>query len=674
MFHNSSWIRLRPNRPAQGEFDKAAASYRKIADAYEVALQRHKDAEIETEVAQARQRFDRTLQGVLASYPVIQSDGTWQAVQFDLAVPYATRLENHEQVVARYTDALSEIPEQDRTQLVLLGPDSPSRTPWAQINEDLKQASSAAQARKPAVASERYDQAESKLLAAAEAMFIDYRTLAVTYGQALGAQASPPSDEVRSTGAMLEEIRNLSARSGPDAVQQVAGVIESLDELAQPQTLQVPSAFPTITAALDRAQRGDVVLIAAGDYDERIVLTADHRGVNLRGAGQARTTITASAAGNASVLFTNGTSDNVIEGLTFEHKGTNEADNKVGAATFSDSIRVELRNCRFTGSPGDGALVLPGSRVTFVACQFDRNARHGLMLTDSSPSDANPDNASAVRLSTASHNGEAGVAVLGRSGARVIENRMQSNGSAGITVGELDASPTVQSNTSTDNRGPGLFVYGGSSGLYSQNILSGNDQSGLELRDFGGSPRFQNNTARDNRLSGFLVHEGAMPAVFMLNLAERNKGSGFLIRGEKTSVTLTESKALDNGRHGIHFEQAAGEIRSNTTARNKMQGILLNAASPTVVKNLAQANEDCGVGVIAGAAPTLTGNMLTQNAISGLWIAGAKGRVELRDNRVVDNRRYGILLTDGAAYQDGGNNTVEDHPQGNVHRRTTDDS
>lgn len=55
-------------------------------------------------------------------------------------------------------------------------------------------------------------------------------------------------------------------------------------------TLQVPSGYPTIQAAIDAANDGDQIQVAAGNYDEDIVLGWKSH-VTLQGAGRATTTI-----------------------------------------------------------------------------------------------------------------------------------------------------------------------------------------------------------------------------------------------------------------------------------------------------------------------------------------------------------------------------------------------
>ena len=56
--------------------------------------------------------------------------------------------------------------------------------------------------------------------------------------------------------------------------------------------LKVPAGYPTIQAAVDAAIAGDEVVIAAGMYEEQIIITTD---ITVTGAGIGQTIIVAPA-------------------------------------------------------------------------------------------------------------------------------------------------------------------------------------------------------------------------------------------------------------------------------------------------------------------------------------------------------------------------------------------
>ena len=87
-------------------------------------------------------------------------------------------------------------------------------------------------------------------------------------------------------------------------------------------TVRVPADFAAIQPALDAAQPGDTVLVAAGDYEVREPLTFRGKAIVLRSeSGAARTTIRISSTptdpGATAVAFENGeTREAVLDGFT----------------------------------------------------------------------------------------------------------------------------------------------------------------------------------------------------------------------------------------------------------------------------------------------------------------------------------------------------------------------
>lgn len=84
-----------------------------------------------------------------------------------------------------------------------------------------------------------------------------------------------------------------------------------------PERLRVPSAFPTIQAALDAANAFDIVEVAAGTYHEHLVARGP---VTLLGAGAGSTFLDGDGQA-ASILDVSGSSAAVVAGFTFRNAG-----------------------------------------------------------------------------------------------------------------------------------------------------------------------------------------------------------------------------------------------------------------------------------------------------------------------------------------------------------------
>jgi hypothetical protein len=98
-----------------------------------------------------------------------------------------------------------------------------------------------------------------------------------------------------------------------------AGVTSSCvaPRLAAPERLQVPSAFPTIQAALDAANAFDIVEVAPGTYREHLVA---RRPVVLLGAGADATFLDGDGVA-ASILDVSRAPAAVVAGFTFRNAG-----------------------------------------------------------------------------------------------------------------------------------------------------------------------------------------------------------------------------------------------------------------------------------------------------------------------------------------------------------------
>ncbi|MFO7652806.1 MAG: FlgD immunoglobulin-like domain containing protein [Candidatus Krumholzibacteriia bacterium] len=155
------------------------------------------------------------------------------------------------------------------------------------------------------------------------------------------------------------------------------------------EVLNVPSAYPTIAAAVAAADSGDVVVIARGRYREADLIVRP--AVSIRGATGIASDVVIDAEGRGRVLICRNVRGNTeIEGITLANglaDGPTDVDRGGGGAFFSRSGPV-IRNCDFTGNraAGSGGAV----RVTyasphFIKCRFmDNEAADGGGAIDSS--------------------------------------------------------------------------------------------------------------------------------------------------------------------------------------------------------------------------------------------------------------------------------------------------
>jgi len=113
---------------------------------------------------------------------------------------------------------------------------------------------------------------------------------------------------------------------------------------ASAATIDVPSQYKSIQAAIDHASAGDTVKVAPGNYAEDLKLK---EGLILRGAGASRTTITGTGAG--SVI--EGAKDAVVEGFTITGSGKKGTIGvTMDAAISGNNAPMTIANNRITGN------------------------------------------------------------------------------------------------------------------------------------------------------------------------------------------------------------------------------------------------------------------------------------------------------------------------------------
>ncbi len=149
-------------------------------------------------------------------------------------------------------------------------------------------------------------------------------------------------------------------------------------------TLNVPSDFPTIQAALDAASDGDEVVLAPGMYSESLDLLGKR--LTLRSsAGPAETTLDGAGLGDSILRAVSGeTLDTVVRGLTFTNGEGGDNPNcttstAAGGAAYIRDSELSFEDCDFVRNGFDLALAAGGAicvmqgGVRLSGCSFVEN-------------------------------------------------------------------------------------------------------------------------------------------------------------------------------------------------------------------------------------------------------------------------------------------------------------
>ena len=369
-------------------------------------------------------------------------------------------------------------------------------------------------------------------------------------------------------------------------------------QLSYSATLKVPADFASIQKAVDAAKSGDVVLVSAGTYAERVALKP---GITLRSAGDDskatkdgkefglvranQTTINPGGKGPGVKMAENSTLDGFT--ITGVGKYDDAKWKKHHATQGEDQEMVHI-----------GAEGTSGIDVN-VSCTVLNNIVH--------------------------HIGYTGIAISGAKG-RKVEPKVTQNicyrnmgGGIGIMRG---ANPTVTHNHCFENYYAGIG-FTEATGTIQHNHCHHNIRAGIGISE-DSSPTVTNNQCHHNRRAGIGIRTGSdTRPIVKENLCTDNDMAGI---GSKqlAEPTLIGNTCLRNKMAGIGCsEDANATITGNTCKDNGMSGIGLNGAKATISKNHCEGNKTAALGMRNGAKVTASENTLIAKTVVAIGLRNA---------------------------------------------------
>lgn len=410
-----------------------------------------------------------------------------------------------------------------------------------------------------------------------------------------------------------------------------AVVLAGLAGSAVADTIRVPQDHKTIQAAIDAAATGDIVLVEAGTYRERVHLKD---GMTLKSAGD-------DAKGKLGLMRAAAT---IIDGGGKEGEGP-------GVAMAEDAT-------------------LDGFTVTNVGAYDDP--------------EWNKHHATQGNLQPHEHIGKPGTAGIGVIGVTctIKNNIVHHIGYSGIAIQGVEGqrcSPQVLNNVCYRNMGGGIGSMRGSTAIIEANVCFQNFYAGIGHE--GASPVVVKNVCYENIRAGIGISEGAKPVV-RGNKCYRNRRAGIGIRtGADTSPIVEENDCYENDMAGIGCEEestpmlrqnrcyenvlagigcrdkARPVINGNQCFRNKAAGIgSEDRARPLITDNECYENGAAGIGQRGDAHTTLIGNHVHHNKATGIGFDACRaGRADVLNNRVIDNEKVAIGIHAGWKVRLAGN-------------------
>ncbi|QTA83512.1 Right handed beta helix region-containing protein [Desulfonema limicola] len=178
-----------------------------------------------------------------------------------------------------------------------------------------------------------------------------------------------------------------------NALQVVAGLRSS----NVVKTINVPTDFSTITEAVEAANEGDTIVVAAGTYNETILISKNN--ISLQGSGKDTTFINGAGQnvitinGSKGVTITEFTVQNgtigvyARQGAVIELSNIIIQDNSSAGIRIDENTRAGISNCSVLRNGDDGIRILRNSTATFsgiISSSNNTNEGIDLNLTSSS--------------------------------------------------------------------------------------------------------------------------------------------------------------------------------------------------------------------------------------------------------------------------------------------------
>jgi parallel beta-helix repeat protein len=369
--------------------------------------------------------------------------------------------------------------------------------------------------------------------------------------------------------------------------------------LCEAKNLHVPQQFPSIQAAIDQANEGDIVLVSPGVYNERIEIAPRVTVRSIGGDEQGRLGILRAE----NTILDGGGKAEAVPGVTMAEGATLDGFTVTNVGLYDEALWDKHHATQGNEQSHEqiGHFGSPAIGIVRVTCTVANNIVH--------------------------HNGDTGIGIRGTK--------------------DRACSPRVVHNFCYRNMGGGIGSMEGSTAIINGNHCFQNFYAGIGHA--GASPIVTNNTCYENIRAGIGISDGASPIV-RRNNCYGNRRAGIGVRtGKETSPVIEDNECYENDMAGIGCEENATPIiRNNRCYRNAMAGIgARGGAQPLIVNNTCYENSMAGIGLSDETVAVIVRNNCRENEMAGIGVSSTAHAVVCH-NQCLENKLVAIGLPDGA--------------------------
>ncbi|MCK4969100.1 MAG: right-handed parallel beta-helix repeat-containing protein, partial [Thermoplasmata archaeon] len=390
--------------------------------------------------------------------------------------------------------------------------------------------------------------------------------------------------------------------------------------------------YTEIQDAVDAASSGDTVQVAAGTYDEDIVIDV---AIEIHGNTQTNTIINGTRTDNAVTITVSG-----VEFYKFTIKNSQSGYYRAGI------YMVNATNCTISmvtinDLSSNGIYMSTNcSDTTIEDCTIMSNRYRGIYVSQSS--------FVTIDSNECSENGDEGIYLFYQCDNNTIsKNTCDDNGNEGIQLGNRCTGTLIEDNDCQSNE-VGISLRDSINCTVKDNTCRSNTFSGIDII------RCSNSIVKDNVCSSSTYTDGielssGRDLLVVGNRCNNNGGRGIFVRNT-VNATIDDNECKSNGQYGIDLLSSYRDLPMRCT----------------VINNTCTGNTYHGIGVSQDTSYNLVhGNDCSNNGRNGINIDSSHHNT-VQNNDCSDNNRYGIELPMGTYYRPTeynivANNTIDNN-------------
>lgn len=393
--------------------------------------------------------------------------------------------------------------------------------------------------------------------------------------------------------------------------------------LSNPLTIDVPTDFSTIQAAINNANEGCTILVHEGIYKENVVV---NKTISLLGENKEKTIIDGGNSGMTISILAGNVS---VRNFTIRGGGLNAYESGIFIGAFlgsvTDNIVVENNlfgiclnyssNILMSGNvikqnKGDGIVLYNSHNNTFIGNTITEN-KIAIHLHSSDQNN--------ISGNTLEENRLGGAGLVYSSGNHIISNKISKNTGNGIILDYSSDNNILASNTITETQGYGLMLASSTGNIFRNNSISINTYNFYCPATRPNLSDFLNDIDDSNIINGqpiyYIVNETGLliePPTFA--------DVGYLALVNCTNITVQNINVSRNG-----------------------QGVLLAFTNSSTIENFKATKNDYGMQILYCFNNTIANSTFADNNEDGITVDHSSARNTFNQN-TLRNNHYAMRL------------------------------